>query len=166
MTQQLEAIRRRLTETVVPELPESAKFAREQVLLIDAALASVIECQEHEYRYAVLEHQDYRELLGELTRLTGTPDRDVLAVLDEAGPDTAAGAVPLTAITARTRRMKVLAERLHGELTSQATEQGSRAFGLMARLAARQVAREASWFRLAGFTKDSASIGQLLEESR
>ncbi|HVV07933.1 hypothetical protein [Amycolatopsis sp.] len=161
VTQQLEAIRRRLAETVVPELPESAEFAHEQVLLIDAALGFLIETHEHEYRYAVVEHHDYRTVLGELARLGGTTDRPVLDALDESGPGETDAVIPLPELTERTRTMKVLVERLYRRLSADGVAGANE---LMADLAARQVGREASWFRQAGFTlPGSAHIGSVLE---
>lgn len=167
VTQQLEAIRRRLTETVVPALPESAHFAHEQVLLIDATLGSLIECHEHEYRYAVVEYQDYRTTLAEFAQMIASDEREVIDILDEDGPSVTEAATPLHVITEKTRRMKVVTDQLYQRLSGRSAGGDSSAAALMARLAARQVERESSWFRQAGFTRDDAMpIGALLEGYR
>ena len=166
VTKQLESIRRRLIESVVPELPADAEFAHEQVLLIGAALEFLIECHEHEYRYAVIENHDYRILLDDLTG-GGTADVEVAGLLAEQGPAKDDGAIPLQTITEQTARMKVAAERLHDRLTTQPPDAAEpHASALFARTAVRQVEREAAWFRRAGFTRDADPIDSVLKGAR
>jgi hypothetical protein len=52
------AIRRRLTETIVPALPPNAELAIEQGSLILTALDLLCASHEHEYRYEVIELHD------------------------------------------------------------------------------------------------------------
>ena len=161
VTQQLEAIKRRLAEAVVPELPADAAFAREQVMLIGAALDLLVECHEHEYRYAVVENRDYRTLLERLSRLASGTDAESEELLAEVAPRPDDGALALTTITGQTERLKAAAERLY---TSSAVDPGAadESFALLADVAGRQVEREASWYRVAGFTAGAPSIGSLL----
>jgi hypothetical protein len=161
VTRQLQAIRRRLTESVVPELPPDAAFAHEQVALIGAALDLLIECHEHEYRYAVLENHDYRVLLGELAALAGGGGDESAALLAEDGPTPRDGALTLDAVTAQSARMKALVERLHSGLADDPEHAGA-ATRLLAAVAATQVEREASWYRAAGFTADAPPIADRL----
>lgn len=158
VTQQLEAIKRRLVESVVPELPADAAFAREQTTAINAALDFLIECHEHEYRYAVIEHHDYRSLLAQFAELDG--ERADLLAEDGPGPDD--GARALYSITEQTRRMKDEVERRYARLLC-APSVADRASALLAEVAGRQVEREASWYRGAGFTRDSPEIGGVLD---
>jgi hypothetical protein len=166
VTQQLEAIRRRLIESVVPELPADAAFAHEQVLLIGAALEFLIECHEHEYRYAVTENHDYRVLLDDLTG-SGAAAGEAADLLAEQRPAPDDGAIPLRTITEQTARMKVAAERLHDRLVAQRPAAGEPdVSALFARTAVRQVEREAAWFRRAGFTRDADPIDSVLKGAR
>lgn len=158
-TQQLEAIKRSLVTTVAPELPAEAAFARQQVLLIGAALDFLIECHAHEYRYAVVENTEYRTLLDELVGRASTPPTDAADVLAEESPAPGDARLPLGTITEQTRRMKVLCERLYADVAADAPAVRD----LQAGIAERQVEREASWFRLAGFTMDSPPIDVVLE---
>jgi hypothetical protein len=167
VTQHLEAIRRRLIESVVPELPADAAFAQEQVLLIGAALEFLIECHEHEYRYAVTENHDYRILLEELTG-SGAAAGEAAELLAEQGPAPDDGAIPLRTITEQTARMKVAAERLHSRLVAaqRFTAGEPDVSALFGRIAVRQVEREAAWFRRAGFTRDADPIEAVLKGAR
>jgi hypothetical protein len=165
VSQQLEAIKRRLIESVVPQLPADAAFAHEQVLLIGAALDFLIETHEHEYRAAVVENHEYRDLLRELQGRRSTPDDEVSAVLAEDGPARDDGAVELRMITEQTVRLKELGDRLYRELAGRGDTVDRPVSDLLAGIAERQVEREASWFRGAGFTRDAVSIGELLRGS-
>ena len=162
VTQQLEAIKRTLVASVVPELPAEAAFARQQVLLIGAALDFLIECHAHEYRYAVVENSEYRTLLKELAGRASTLPTDVADVLAEQGPAPSDAQLPLQTITEQTRRMKVLSERLYADVAAGGGVDVPAVLDLQARTAERQVEREASWFRLAGFTMDAPPIDVVL----
>lgn len=162
VTQQLEAIKRSLVTTVAPELPPDAAFARQQVLLIGAALDFLIECHAHEYRYAVVENAEYRALLNELAGRAAAPPADATDVLAEEGPAPDDARLPLRTITEQTRRMKVLCERLYADVAAGGGADVPAVLDLQARTAERQVEREASWFRLAGFTMDSPPIDVVL----
>jgi hypothetical protein len=164
-TQQLEAIKRSLVTTVAPELPAEAAFARQQVLLIGAALDFLIECHAHEYRYAVVENTEYRTLMKELAGRASTPPADVTDVLAEEGPAPSDAQLPLRTITEQTRRMKVLCERLYADVAAGGGDDIPAVLDLQARTAERQVEREASWFRLAGFTMDAPPIDVVLSGS-
>jgi hypothetical protein len=162
VTQQLEAIKRSLIATVAPELPEGAAFARQQVLLIGAALDFLIECHAHEYRYAVVENAEYRTLLAELAGQAAAPPTGASDLLTEEGPAPTDAQLPLQAITEQTRRMKVLCERLYADVAAEGEADIPAVRDLQARTAERQVEREASWFRLPGFTMDSPPIDVVL----
>jgi hypothetical protein len=165
VTQQLEAIKRTLVTSIVPELPAEAAFARQQALLIGAALDFLIECHAHEYRYAVVENTEYRTLLKELAgRATAAPE-EVSEVLAEEGPAPSDAHLPLGTVTEQTRRMKVLCERLYADVAAGGGGDLPAVLELQARTAERQVEREASWFRRAGFTMDAPPIGALLSGS-
>ncbi|MFR9805004.1 hypothetical protein ACL02T_22365 [Pseudonocardia sp. RS010] len=163
MTQQLTAIRRRIADSVVPELPADARFAREQVMLIDAALGLVIDSHEHEYRLAVLDYHEYRSLLEEFARLAGEGSPSLPEqVADGPAPD--AGALPLAAVEERTRWLKEETARRYSELARRPST-AAQAGTLLAGVAARQVDREASWYRGAGFTADAPPLTDLLGEA-
>ena len=162
VTQQLESIKRSLVTSVAPELPPEAAFARQQVLLIGAALDFLIECHAHEYRYAVVENAEYRTLLKELAGRASNSSTDVTDVLAEDGPAPNDAQLPLPTITEQTRRMKVLCERLYADVAAGGGADIPAVLDLQAKTAERQVEREASWFRLAGFTMDSPPIDVVL----
>ncbi|MEU7818466.1 hypothetical protein [Pseudonocardia sp. NPDC049154] len=154
VTRQLLSIRRRLLETVLPELPADADFAREQAMLISAALEHLAANHEHEYRYAVVENDDYRRALRELDR-TGVGSAEVTRLLAEPRPRPDDGALPLAAVTEQTTRMK-------RALVALAQDPRGAAGRHLAALAERQVEREGSWFRAVGFTAESPPIAQTL----
>ncbi|MDT7551942.1 MAG: hypothetical protein QOI16_478 [Pseudonocardiales bacterium] len=162
VTQQLEAIKRTLVASVAPELPAEAAFARQQVLLIGAALDFLIECHAHEYRYAVVENVEYRTLLNELAGRAAVPRIDATDTLAEEGPAPGDAQLQLRTITEQTRRMKVLCEQLYADVAADAGGDLPAVLDLQARTAERQVEREASWYRLAGFTMDAPPIEALL----
>ena len=165
VTQQLEAIKRTLVASVAPELPPEAAFARQQVLLIGAALDFLIECHAHEYRYAVVENSEYRTLLEGLAGRAATSPTAVTDVLAEDGPAPSDAQLPLRTITEQTRRMKVMCEQLYADVAAGAGDDAPAVLDLQARTAERQVEREASWFRLAGFTMDAPPIDAVLAGS-
>jgi hypothetical protein len=165
VTQQLEAIKRTLVASVAPELPPDAAFARQQVLLIGAAIDFLIECHAHEYRYAVVENTEYRTLLEELAGRAAVPPPDATDVLAEEGPAPTDAQLPLRSITEQTRRMKVLCEQLYADVAAGGGVDIPAVLDLQARTAERQVEREASWFRLAGFTMDAPPIDVVLGAS-
>jgi hypothetical protein len=162
VTQQLESIKRSLVTSVAPELPPDAAFARQQVLLIGAAIDFLIECHAHEYRYAVVENTEYRTLLEELAGRAAVPPADATDVLADEGPAPTEAQRPLRTITEQTRRMKVLCEQLYAEVAAGGGVDIPAVLDLQARTAERQVEREASWFRLAGFTMDAPPIDVVL----
>ena len=165
VTQQLEAIKRTLMASVTPALPADAGFARQQVLLIGAALDFLIECHAHEYRYAVVENTEYRTLLKELAGRASSLPPDVADVLAEQGPAPSDAQLPLQTVTEQTRRMKVLSERLYADVAAGDGADIPAVLDLQAKTAERQVEREASWFRRAGFTMDAPPINVVLGSS-
>lgn len=165
VAQQLEGIKRSLVTSVAPELPPEAAFARQQVLLIGAALDFLIESHAYEYRYAVVENVEYRTLLEELAERATVSPTDVTDVLAEEGPAPSDAELPLRTITEQTRRIKVLCERLYADVAAGGGVDIPAVLDLQARTAERQVEREASWFRLAGFTMDAPPIDVVLSGS-
>ncbi|ODU07010.1 MAG: hypothetical protein ABS81_02635 [Pseudonocardia sp. SCN 72-86] len=152
VTRQLVSIRRRLLETVLPELPPDAGFAREQALLISAALEHLATTHEHEYRYAVVENDDYQRAVRHLNQ-AGVRIEELTRLLAEPRPRSDDGELPLATITEQTTRLK------RALVAMADTPAGA---GALAELAARQVEREGSWFRAAGFTAASPPISETL----
>ncbi|WP_037140333.1 hypothetical protein [Rhodococcoides fascians] len=161
VTQQLQALRRRVSETLMPALPETAKFANEQAKLVVSTIDFLIDTHEHEYRYEVLENIEYRQLVASLT--AHKADASAEEILGERGPAPSDAAIKLERIVDQNRRLKDTARRLDAEASvNPESDSAVQANSLVAELAQRQVARELSWYRLSGFPDSPGEIGATL----
>lgn len=161
VTQQLEAMRRRFAETIIPALPQDADFAQEQAKLMLATFDWLLDTHEHQYRYVVVENNLYRRLLAELAALggRGLPEplcADVRACLAEPGPAAEEASTPLPRLEDQNRRIKQLAMTMAGALQDGADAGAARA--LVAECAHAQGKRELAFFRKTGFPGDEHDL--------
>ena len=83
VSQQLSAIRHTIAKTIIPAINPDDSFAQEQAGLVLASLDWALDVAGSEYRYELVEHGEYREVLDELLALNpsgevGTRGREVL----------------------------------------------------------------------------------------
>jgi hypothetical protein len=171
IAQQLQALKIRMVETILPALPLDAAFAHEQANLMVATLDWLLDTHEHQYHYEVVENAEYRHLLTNLVsnpELKGADENIITSVhevLSEDGPAINDAIIPLNKIIDQNRKMKELTERLYDvcrihpnkEVAKQAQIQ-------LAKLAERQAKLETSFFRMTGFPKDAPELGTVLAE--
>jgi hypothetical protein len=163
VTQHLQSLRVRLNETIVPELPADARFAREQALLISATLDFLIDNHEHEYRYQVIENLEYRQLLSLLSSEDVEGMTDARALLDEPGPEPQDAQLHLSELAEQNRRLKEITQVVYAAVTADpASDRAVQARQLLADIGQRQVKRELSWYRLTGFPQGAGHISDAL----
>ena len=169
VAQQLQSIKLRLTETITPALPADERFAQEQAGLMVATLDWMLDTQEYQYRYEVVENVEYRRLLAELAESTGAQltDADALSevrnTLSEPGPSPQDAAMALADLADQNRRLKELTRRVFTALsTVPGAELAQRARTLLAEVARRQGERELAWFRMTGFPQAPGEISAVL----
>ncbi len=169
VAQQLQSIQLRLTETIIPALPTDARFAQEQAGLIVATLDWMLDTQEYQYRYEVVENVQYRRLLAEFAE----GDENQLAIADalpevrdtlsEPGPSPQDAAMALGDLADQNRRLKDLTRRVFTTLLAvPSSEPAQRARVLLAEVARRQGERELAWFRMTGFPQAPGEIAAVL----
>lgn len=156
ITQQLESMRHRFAETVLPALSADAEFAQEQAKLMLATFDWLLDTHPYQYRYVVVENSEYRNLLSDLVSLADAGvSRGLLeqarARLDEPGPAPDEARTPLFELADQTRRLKQLAMSIAAAL--QETDERGAACDLVASIARSQGARELAFFRMTGFTQ-------------
>lgn len=162
ITQQLEAMRHRFAQTIVPALSPAAEFAQEQAKLMLATFDWLLDTHEYEYRYVVVENNEYRRLLSDLAGAlgdTGAPQRlrdEVRACLAEQGPAPQEAIAPLPQLAEQTRRFKQLAMSVAAALQEGAKANAVRA--LVADCARAQGKRELAFFRKTGFPRDAQDL--------
>jgi hypothetical protein len=169
VTQQLQSMRLRLMETIIPALPSDARFAREQAGLMVATLDWLLDTHEYQYRYEVVENVEYRRLLAELTGSYGdmitdeATRRGVHEALAAPGPSVRDAATPLRDLTDQNRRLKWLTQRVFTTLSEAPSgDTTRRARTLLAQVARRQARRELAFFRLTGFPQETDDLQAVL----
>jgi hypothetical protein len=144
--QHLESIRKTMLEHVIPNVAGNA-FVAEQVGLIAASLAMLMEVQPYEDDYLRAELDDLRrslDILGDAVPATPLRERDSLQA-------------EVMALKARqTARLEALAAANEGMVPKDVL---SRLLPLLQR----QEARELSWTRLTGFHPAAASLPEIRE---
>lgn len=161
VTQQLQALYRRLAETVLPAIPADEEFAQEQGQLILATLNWLMDTHEYEYRYEVVENTEYRSLLSELVHLDGLDEQlraEARANLAEAGPREDEAATPLPDLADQSRRFKRLAVNAASDLLANSGAGAEAARPLVARAARIQGMRELAFFRTTGFSPENREL--------
>jgi hypothetical protein len=160
VAQQLAAIRHTLAKTVIPALDPQAGFAQEQAGLILASLDWALDVGESEHQYELVEHAEYRTLLGDLLELRpGDGAEEARQALE----DTSAMPDDLPLLRAENVRLKRLAERMFVALTSApGTAEALHARQLLTVSARRQTERELSWARMTGFPGAQPSVSDVL----
>jgi hypothetical protein len=171
MAQQLQALKLRVEETILPALPADAAFAHEQANLMLATLDWMLDTHEHQYRYEVVENAEYRELLTKLVSNAGSihTDKEIITsvheVLSEVGPEPTEAIIPMNKIIDQNRKMKELTERLYDVLRIHPNKEVARqAQTQLAKVAERQGKLEFAFFRMTGFPKDAPELGTVLAE--
>lgn len=161
VTQQLQSMRRRFCDTILPALPTDAEFAQEQAKLMLATFDWLLDTHEHEYRYQVVENHEYRSLLTALSALSGSDRPEIDSSLAEAGPAPDGASVPLTELAEQNRRLKQHAMSLASALLDGPEAGAART--LLARTARAQGDRELAFYRSTGFPQDAAALGSKLD---
>ena len=168
VSQQLQSIKRRMEETIIPALPSSEKFAQEQAAFILITLNWLMETHEYQHRYEVIENIEYRELLQNMINRDlhlehGGRMLDAIqnAIL-EPGPSQSDGAIPLSTIIEQTRRFKKLSGELYTALSAHNGREGNPTVDLFSDVAIRQGLRELSFYRRTGYTESPQDIGEIL----
>ncbi|MCQ6281652.1 hypothetical protein [Bacillus sp. EB600] len=171
MALQLQALKLRMEETIIPALPSDAAFAHEQANLMLATLDWMLDTHEHQYRYEVVENAEYRELLTKLVSNVKLIHTDVevitsvYEVLSEVGPEPTEAIIPLNKIIDQNRKMKGLTERLYDVMRVLPNKEVARqARTQLAKVAERQAKLEFAFFRMTGFSKDAPELGTVLAE--
>ena len=170
IAQQLQALKVRMVETILPALPSDAAFAHEQANLMVATLDWMLDTHEHQYRYEVVENAEYRQLLTKLVSLVARDADDniitsVHEVLSEVGPAPTDAIIPMNQIINQNRKMKEITEQLYDVLCVHPNKEVAKQAQIqLAKLAERQAKLETSFFRMTGFPKDAPELGTVLAE--
>jgi hypothetical protein len=171
IAQQLNSLKLRMEETIIPELPQESRFAREQARFIVTALEWLLDTHQHEYRYEVVENVEYRKLLGSvLDESTGCQVDDehrqaLLKALEARGPGANEAVTPVDAIRSQNREMKALAADIFRSLSARhgAPENPARPF--LEQVARSQVRRELAFFKKTGWVDTPDALGELLGQT-
>lgn len=163
VAQQIGAVRNTIAKTVMPALDPDDSFAAEQAGLALACLDWVLDVQESEYDYEVVEHADYRAALAALLTLPADGDDGARALIDE----TAAPPSDMRALRGQVRSLKAQVTEAFHRRAQGSDEQRSGAQKVMVELAVRQSERELSWCRMTGFPQgQQPAIAELLSTQR
>jgi|GEM_PF-4597967 len=168
IAQQIKSIKLRIVETIIPELREDATFAREQAAFIVMSLDWLMLTHAHQYRYEVVEHLEYRDLLRQMSTI-GEADDNLLAEIRQAllakGPAPEEASIPVDELILQTRRLKQLTARLFGSLCDQSEESAQAARQMLGEMSVKQGNRELAFFEGTGFTSSREKLGVLLGSS-
>ncbi|CAN5755071.1 hypothetical protein BH09PSE5_BH09PSE5_05290 [soil metagenome] len=170
ISQQLKAIKTRIEESVIPELPAESKFAREQASFIVTTLEWMLDTHEHEYRYEVVENVEYRDLLQAMLKrnIAGSVDPSLLAeaksVIDEKGPSRDEAVIPLRDVLQQNRRLKQAAMSLYTALSANCGARDNPTRDLVSDVSIGQGRRELAFFKKTGWVKSQDDLGVLLGE--
>ena len=168
ISQQIQSIKTRLEETILPEVANSSAFVQEQAALILMSLEWILDTHEHQYRYEVVENADYRKLLTDMIKLEAAGSagadlvRSIRQVIQEPGPDAQEASIPLSAVAEQNRRLKKLAANLYREFARDHASKSNPAREMLAQVALRQGDRELAFFKRTGYTKTPDNIGTIL----
>lgn len=168
INQQLRSIKLRLEETIIPELKAGAAFAKEQAAFIVMSLDWMLTTHEHQYRYAVVENTEYRDLLHELTSIDDDINPLLLEVkfsLSKKGPAADEAIIPLAEIDAQTREFKRLTAKLFQHCCNGTERQATAARNLLKAVSRKQGDRELALFEGTGFAKSENRLGAVLGET-
>lgn len=171
IAQQLTSLKLRMEETIIPEIPQESKFAREQARFIVTTLEWLLDTHQHEYRYEVLENVEYRKLLGAvLEESTGCHVEEEhrqagRRALAAAGPGVNEAVTPVDVIRSQNREMKALAADIYRSLSARhgAPENPARQF--MEQVARSQVRRELAFFKKTGWVDTPDALGEVLGQT-
>ena len=161
VSQQLSAIRHTIAKTIIPAIDPGETFAQEQAGLVLASLDWALDVAGSEYRYELVEHDGYRDVLGQLLALepAGGVGARGRAALD--GPSGAAG--DLAALREQNIALKGLVEDAFVALSAEPDEPAARdARRIVSALAREQTERELAWGRMTGFPDGAGAIGDVL----
>lgn len=170
LEQQLRAIKVRLEESILPEIPREAKFAREQASFIVTTLEWLVDTHKHAYRYEVVENAEYRTLLQQMMQRPGfssaeAPLLDVArAALQEKGPAPDEASMPLDDVLQQNRRLKSAAMTLYTALSERCGSSDNPTRDLMAAVSMNQARREVAFFRKTGWVQPTESLGAVLAQ--
>lgn len=168
ISQQIQAIKLRIEETIIPELKEDAIFAREQAAFIVMSLNWLMQTHSHQYRYEVVENLEYRNLIKRLASI-GVVNAALLAEINQAtlsnGPLPDEAIIPLDDLAVHTRKLKQLTAELFNSLCGQSDQKAEAARKLLQEVSVRQGDREQAFFEGTGFTSSPNKLGYLLGES-
>jgi len=171
ITQQLQSLKTRMEESVVPELPVEAKFAREQASFIVTTLNWLIETHPHAYRYEVVENVRYRMLIQDMLALECSAESDAeltsrcRAALSEAGPKPDEASIPMNDVLLQNRRLKEAALDLYSQWSSRFGTSKNPARSLLKEVSLKQGRLEVAFFKQTGWVTTNDSLGALLAES-
>lgn len=166
VTQQLRTMRRRFCDTILPALPAEAGFAQEQAKLMLATFDWLLDTHEEEYRYEVLENDEYRRLLTALAELLDPAGDDQLreeikSCLAERGPTPDEASTPLAKLADQTHRLKEHTMQLASRLLDGPGAGAARR--LLAQAANVQGNRELAYYRLTGFPQEAETLQSNLD---
>lgn len=171
ITQQLQSMKLRMEETIIPEINEDATFAREQAAFIVMTLDWLMQTHEHQYRYEVVENTEYRGLVSRMLAVSDdlvnyeALHAQVQHVLDEAAPAPQEAMIPLRDLNIQNRRLKQLTAQLFETLCQGSKSHADAARALLGEVSISQGNRELAFFKGTGFTKTADDLGQLLGEA-
>jgi hypothetical protein len=161
VAQQIGAVRSTIAKNILPALDPDDSFAAEQVGLVLACLDWTLDVQGSEYRYELVEHGDYRDLLGVLVDIAPAPDAEQDRALLAA---TAGAPGDLASLRDRTRALKDMVEHRYGLLADSTPAVAEQARREMAVVAERQCDRELAWCRMTGFPRGvQEGVAQVLD---
>lgn len=170
ISQQLKALKTRVEESLIPELPATAKFAREQAYLIVTTLEWMLDTHEHEYRYEVVENIEYRELLAAMLDRNIDVDldpallSDARRLLQEKGPARDEAVIALPDMLAQNRRLKKVSLGIYTALSADHGSRDNPTRDLVSAVSQRQGRREIAFFRKTGWVQTCDELGALLGE--
>ncbi|MCB1476720.1 MAG: hypothetical protein H6883_12130 [Rhodobiaceae bacterium] len=171
VAQQISAIKSRFEETIIPEIPEQAKFARDQAQFILVTLSWLLEVHEHQYRFEVVENHQYRSGVADLVAIAqgsaGMSDllREVSALLASPAPKATEAMIPLSTLEGQNRSLKGFVARLYKAIPEEAPEKAEQARHVLKRLSLQQGERDRAFYRRTGYVEGPDSLGDLLYRS-
>ncbi len=161
VSQQLSAIRHTIAKTIIPAINPDDSFAHEQAGLVLASLDWALDVAGSEFRYELVEHGEYRDVLGELLALE--PAGEVGIRGREALDRPVTATADLAALRKQNIALKGLVEDAFVALTTgpdgPAVHDARR---IVSKLARRQTERELAWGRMTGFPVGAGAIGEVL----
>ena len=161
VSQQLSAIRHTIAKTIIPAIDPAETFAQEQAGLVLASLDWALDVAGSEYRYELVEHAEYRDVLGRLLALKPAPDVVDRGRATLEAPASADGDLP--GLRDQNLTLKALVEDAFVALTTGPDEPAAQAARrIVSTLARRQSERELAWGRMTGFPHGAGAIGDVL----